>query len=112
MVRNMGKVRIGKVKAIAVELAERYPNLFTTDFENNKKFVYQYSNIRSKHLRNRVAGYITRLLMSKKKREEALAAEEAELAKVAGSGVGTGISTAERQEGDSPAEGTAEQPSL
>ncbi len=78
----MGKVRIGKVKAIAVELAECYPNVFTTDFESNKKLVYQYSSIRSKHLGNRVAGYITRLLVSKKKREEALAAEEAELAKM------------------------------
>ncbi|NHV60650.1 MAG: 30S ribosomal protein S17e [Candidatus Verstraetearchaeota archaeon] len=81
----MGKVRIGKVKAIAVELTERYPNVFTTDFETNKKLVYQYSDIRSKHLGNRVAGYITRLLVSKKKREEAIAAEEAELAKMAGS---------------------------
>ncbi|MEM4158046.1 MAG: 30S ribosomal protein S17e [Candidatus Methanomethylicaceae archaeon] len=80
----MGKVRIGKVKAIAVELTERYPNVFTTDFETNKKLVYQYSSIRSKHLGNRVAGYITRLLVSKKKREEAIAAEEAELAKMAG----------------------------
>ena len=80
----MGKVRIGKVKVIAVELTERYPNFFTIDFETNKKLVYQYSDIRSKHLGNRVAGYITRLLVSKKRREEAIAAEEAELAKMAG----------------------------
>ncbi len=85
----MGKVRIGKVKAIAVELTERYPNVFTTDFETNKKLVYQYSNIRSKHLGNRVAGYITRLLVSKKRREEAIAAEEAELAKASETGEGS-----------------------
>ncbi|MCS7098552.1 MAG: 30S ribosomal protein S17e [Candidatus Methanomethyliaceae archaeon] len=76
----MGKVRIGKVKMIATKLIEELPNMFTTDFENNKKLVYQYSNIRSKHLGNRVAGYITRLMASKKKREVAIAAQEAEKA--------------------------------
>ncbi|MGQ9760043.1 MAG: 30S ribosomal protein S17e [Candidatus Methanomethylicaceae archaeon] len=107
----MGKVRIGKVKSIAVELTERYPNVFTTDFENNKKLVRQYSNIRSKHLSNRVAGYITRLLVLKKKREEALAAEEAELTKMAGGVASTEGSPAQSQEGDAPTEGTTEQPS-
>lgn len=74
----MGKVRIGKVKMIATKLIENFPNMFTTDFESNKKLVYQYSNIRSKHLGNRVAGYITRLMVSKKKKEAALATQESE----------------------------------
>ncbi|MCX8182586.1 MAG: 30S ribosomal protein S17e [Candidatus Methanomethyliaceae archaeon] len=114
----MGKVRIGKVKAIAVELTERYPNVFTTDFETNKKLIYQYSSIRSKHLGNRVAGYITRLLVSKKKREETIAAEEAELAKMAeakegateGTTEGTTETTSEHvaQETRSPEETAAE----
>jgi len=76
----LGKVRIGKVKSVSNELVSKYGNVFTTDFGANKKFVYQYSDIRSKRLNNRVAGYVTRLLVSQKKREEALAAEEAEMA--------------------------------
>jgi small subunit ribosomal protein S17e len=76
----LGKVRIGKVKSVSNELVSKYGDVFTTDFEKNKKLVYQYSDIQSKHLDNRVAGYITRLLINQKRRAEALAAEEAELA--------------------------------
>jgi len=105
----MGKVRIGKVKAIALELTERYPNVFTTDFETNKKLVYQYSSIRTKHLGNRVAGYITRLLVSKKKREEAISAEEAELAKAkGGEETQVGASETSSQESTIQSGGTAD----
>lgn len=76
----MGKVRIGKVKSISNELVVKFPTVFSTDFDANKKLVPQYSDIRSKHLNNRVAGYVTRLLVSQKKREEALRLEEAEIA--------------------------------
>lgn len=75
----MGKVRIGKVKGVSKELVSKYGNVFTTDFEVNKKLVYQYSDITSKHLNNRVAGYITRLKVNQKKRDEAEAAEAAEV---------------------------------
>lgn len=73
----MGKVRIGKVKSISNELVLKYGNVFTTDFEENKTLVQQYTDITSKRLKNRVAGYITRLKVNEKKREEA-EAEEAE----------------------------------
>lgn len=71
----MGKVRIGKVKSISNELVLKYGNVFTTNFEENKKLVQQYTDITSKRLKNRVAGYITRLKVNEKKREEAEAAE-------------------------------------
>lgn len=77
---DLGKVRIGKVKSVSGELVRRYPTAFSTDFDVNKKLIYQYTDIRSKHLNNRVAGYVTRLLVSQKTREEALKLEEAELA--------------------------------
>jgi len=54
-------VRTEQVKRIARELLNRYPNKFTADFENNKKLVEAYTNISSVKLRNRVAGYATRL---------------------------------------------------
>jgi len=79
VVNGLGKVRIGKVKGVSKELVSKYGNVFTTDFDVNKKLVYQYSDITSKHLNNRVAGYITRLKVNQKKRDEAEAAEAAEV---------------------------------
>jgi small subunit ribosomal protein S17e len=58
----LGKVRTEYVKRIARELVERFPDKFTTDFENNKKLVDDFTNISSTKLRNRVAGYTTRLV--------------------------------------------------
>jgi len=58
----LGKVRTENVKRIARELVERFPDKFTTDFENNKKLVKALTNIPSTKMRNRVAGYTTRLM--------------------------------------------------
>ena len=58
----MGTVRTELVKRIARELVERFPDKFTTDFEANKKLVESLTNISSTKLRNRVAGYTTRLV--------------------------------------------------
>ena len=58
----MGTVRTELVKRIARELVERFPDKFTTDFEANKKLVKSLTNISSTKLRNRVAGYATRLV--------------------------------------------------
>ncbi len=60
---NLGKVRTELVKRTARDLLDRYPERFTTDFENNKKIVKSLTNISSTRLRNRVAGYATRLLV-------------------------------------------------
>lgn len=58
----MGKVRTEKVKRIARELVERYPDKFTASFDNNKKLVESLTTISSTKQRNRIAGYVTRLL--------------------------------------------------
>lgn len=58
----MGNVRTEQVKRIARKLVERFPDKFTTDFESNKKLVDSLTNISSTKLRNRIAGYATRLL--------------------------------------------------
>ena len=57
----MGKVRTEQVKRLAREILNKYPNKVTTDFTNNKQVVTEYTNISSTKLRNRVAGYTTRL---------------------------------------------------
>lgn len=64
-----GKVRIELEKRIARELVERFPDKFTTDFETNKKLVESLTNISSKKLRNRIAGYITQLQNQKKQKK-------------------------------------------
>ncbi|WP_267640040.1 30S ribosomal protein S17e [Haloarchaeobius amylolyticus] len=48
------------VKKTGTILLERYPKAFTTDFETNKKSVSKLTNIESKGVRNRIAGYVTR----------------------------------------------------
>ncbi|MBS7604993.1 MAG: 30S ribosomal protein S17e [Candidatus Bathyarchaeia archaeon] len=59
----MGNVRPEKIKRIARELLRRYPNKFTTNFEENKKILSSIALVPSSRLRNSVAGYITRLVV-------------------------------------------------
>jgi len=48
------------IKKIGRELLERYPEAFSTDFEANKESVTELTNVESKTVRNRIAGYVTR----------------------------------------------------
>ncbi|MFB6071085.1 MAG: 30S ribosomal protein S17e [Halanaeroarchaeum sp.] len=51
------------VKKTGNVLMERYPEAFhPDDFEHNKKSVTELTNIESKEVRNRIAGYVTRKL--------------------------------------------------
>jgi small subunit ribosomal protein S17e len=57
----LGKVRIETVKRVSRELLRRYPDRFTGQFESDKQAVNELVVTQSKRLRNRIAGYITRL---------------------------------------------------
>ena len=57
----MGKVRTETVKRTARELVARFPGKFTSEYEANKAAVNQVLKAPSKKLRNRIAGYVTRL---------------------------------------------------
>ena len=57
----MGTVRERAIKRIAYKLVKEYPELWTTDFEHNKRMLQKIAIVRSKVYRNRIAGYITRL---------------------------------------------------
>jgi small subunit ribosomal protein S17e len=48
-----------RVKRISNELLEKYPDRFGIDFDDNKKSIKEIAIVRSKLLRNKVAGYIT-----------------------------------------------------
>ena len=54
----MGNIRTSFVKRLAKELIETHNGVFTTDFEENKKLVQEYSTVSTKHLRNKIAGYV------------------------------------------------------
>jgi small subunit ribosomal protein S17e len=57
----LGKVRTEIVKRTARDLTQRYPDKFSANFEANKKLMSEVFGLNSKRLRNRVAGYATRL---------------------------------------------------
>lgn len=48
------------VKQMARLLLEQYPQSFNRDFDTNKESVSTLTNVESKEVRNRIAGYITR----------------------------------------------------
>lgn len=58
----MGKVRTILIKNISKELINKYPDVFTIEFEENKKLLDKYLEIDSKHLRNRISGYLVNIL--------------------------------------------------
>jgi small subunit ribosomal protein S17e len=58
---DLGKVRTDTVKRTSRELIKRYPERFTGDFESDKQAVNDLVTTQSKRLRNRIAGYVTRL---------------------------------------------------
>jgi len=57
----MGRIKTLLIKNIAEKLFEEHAAEFTTSFEKNKELVKKYVDIKSKKLRNAVAGYVTRL---------------------------------------------------
>ncbi len=58
----MGKVRPRYIKSSARRLIALYPDRFTTDFEHNKQVLKELLPELTKRTRNRIAGYITRLM--------------------------------------------------
>lgn len=48
------------IKDIGIGLMETYPKSISTDFEQNKTLVTEATNIESKTVRNRVAGFLCR----------------------------------------------------
>jgi len=66
----MGKVRTELVKRISEELVERYPRSFTSEFEENKRFLGEIGLDVSKKLRNRIAGYTSRIIRIRKESAE------------------------------------------
>jgi len=69
----VGKVRTVLVKRLSRELVERYPDSFTTDFDQNKSVVDELLTNTTKRLRNRIAGYVTRLMVLRQEEDVIIA---------------------------------------
>ena len=57
----MGRIKTFLVKDIAKRIFEEHENEFVEDFEKNKEIMTKYIDIKSKKMRNIIAGYITKL---------------------------------------------------
>jgi small subunit ribosomal protein S17e len=56
----MGKVKTEQIKHLAKELITRFPDKFSTNFDDNKVMVSELTEEITTRVRNQVAGYITR----------------------------------------------------
>jgi small subunit ribosomal protein S17e len=61
----MGRVRQTYVKRLAKDLVEADSERFSEDFDENKEELKETEEFSSKKLRNRVAGYIVRVLQNR-----------------------------------------------
>jgi len=66
----MGRVRPVFIKKISHELMKKYSDLFTLDFDQNKKLLNEFVVVQSRLVRNRIAGYITHLKKVEKEQAE------------------------------------------
>ncbi len=58
----MGSVKPSYIKNFAIDLLNTHLDAFGLDFEQNKLKVSEYTDIKNKTIRNRIAGYITRVM--------------------------------------------------
>jgi small subunit ribosomal protein S17e len=65
----MGNIRQGYIKSLTALLLEKHSEAFSLDFGQTKENVTKYTDVDSKVIRNRVAGYIVRQLRVKATRK-------------------------------------------
>ncbi len=58
---SIGSIRTADIKKASFELVKRFPEKFRGDFEENKKALNELKIIDHTRMRNKVAGYITRI---------------------------------------------------
>ena len=67
-----------RIKKISMEIIETYKEKFGTDFSENKKILDEISIVRSKGLKNELAGFITRFIKREIRQNEEKLAKEAQ----------------------------------
>jgi small subunit ribosomal protein S17e len=61
----MGRIKQTYLKRVAEKLMKEYSDVFTADFQHNKTMVQEHTDITSKSIRNKIAGYVTRAVKKK-----------------------------------------------
>lgn len=64
-----------RIKRISYEVLDEHKSMFGVDFADNKKVLDQISIIRSKSLKNKISGYITRFIKKEIREEKAKQAQ-------------------------------------
>ena len=62
---------MNRIKRLSTELLQKYPDKFGLEFDANKKSLNEVATVRSKVLRNELAGYITAHLRKQAAQEKA-----------------------------------------
>ena len=62
----MGRIKTRLIKRTTHELYDKHGSEFKDNFDDNKQKVMQYTDVKSKRLRNIIAGYMTRLIKTRK----------------------------------------------
>jgi small subunit ribosomal protein S17e len=70
---------MNRIKRISAELLQKYPDKFGLDFNANKNVLNEVATIRSKVLRNELAGYITAHLRKQAAQQKASMASSSEV---------------------------------
>ena len=74
----MGSVRTEQIKRTARELIRRFPDKFSTNFEENKRVVTMLTQGTTTKVRNEIAGYATRICAGMQTASSASEAETTE----------------------------------
>ena len=61
---------MNRIKRLSTEILNEYKDKFGIDFSTNKQSLNEVSIIRSKGLKNEIAGYITKILKRQQKFED------------------------------------------
>ena len=69
---------LNRVKKLSTELLNRYPYKFNIDFQQNKKTIDEIAKVRSKELRNQIAGYIASYINRQTKEQNKKIEEDVE----------------------------------
>ena len=70
-----------RIKKLSIEILETNKEKFSTDFRENKKILDEISIVRSKGLKNQLAGFITRFIKREIRQNEEKLAKEAQSGK-------------------------------
>jgi small subunit ribosomal protein S17e len=69
---------VDRIKRLSYEVLDKHKSKFGEDFADNKKLLDEFAIVRSKGLKNEVAGYITKFIKNEKREEEFKQSQAAE----------------------------------